>query len=75
MYRIIYPNNNSSINIIIPVDDQNLHHVTQLAYNQVPKDVVFKIITINDLPEDRIFRNAWTYDFTNYDGIGNGDDI
>lgn len=73
MYRIIYPNNNNSINIIIPIDDNNINNVTNIAYNQVPKNTVFKIISVKDMPQDRTFRNAWQYDFNSYDGIGNGD--
>lgn len=72
MYRIIYPNN-SSISIIVPNSEilLDLHHIAQ---KYVPNGIRYKIISTNDIPQDRTFRDAWTYDFNDYDGIGNNND-
>lgn len=66
MYRIIYPNNNT-ISVIIPIENIDLHI---LAKNIVPINIPYKIINISDLPDDRTFRAAWSYDFHNPDGYG-----
>lgn len=66
MYRIIYPNNDT-IGVIIPIEYIDLH---TLAQNIVPINIPYKIIHINDLPDDRTFRAAWSYDFHSPDGYG-----
>jgi hypothetical protein len=73
MYRIIYPNNNDSISIVIPVEDTvDLH---KIAKANTPAGIPYKIINVNELPTDRTFRSAWTYDFTINDGYGENNDI
>ena len=67
MYRIIYPNNNT-ISIIIPTT--NFTDLNNLARITVPKGLPYKIMPLNDIPQDRTFRNAWSYDFLNNDGYG-----
>lgn len=69
MYRIIYPNNNT-ISVVIPSDSYNINIV---AKKDVPKGIPYKIIHINDLPADRTFRDAWTADFSQPDGYGEGE--
>lgn len=68
MYRIIYPNNNS-ISIIIPSASCSMD-INNIAKKYVPNGVKYKIIDINQIPIDRTFREAWTYDFDDYDGVG-----
>ena len=68
MYRIIYPNN-STISIITPSANINLS-IQDIAKKYVPKNLPYKIITTEDLPSDRTFRNAWIADFSNPDGLG-----
>lgn len=70
MHRIIYPNNNT-ISIIIPIENINLH---TLAKSLVPINIPYKIINLDELLYDRTFRNAWTYNFDNPDGIGENND-
>ena len=36
----------------------------------VPKGLPFKIINDSELPKDDTFFDAWEYDFTNKDGVG-----
>ena len=41
------------------------------AKKDTPTGVKYKFIEASDLPQDRDFRNAWEYDFTDsYDGVG-----
>ena len=64
---IIYPQD-SSIAVIFPTGDLSLE---ETALKDVPSGVKFKILNRSDLPENRDFRNAWEYDFTDsYDGVG-----
>ncbi len=65
--RIIYPNE-IGIAVITPSHDLS---VEETALKDVPSGVKYKIIDVSDLPQERDFRNAWEYDFTdNYDGVG-----
>lgn len=68
MYRIIYPNNDT-ISIIVPSDDISMD-IYEIARKYVPSGLRYKIISIDNIPSDRAFREAWIYDFSNYDGIG-----
>lgn len=36
----------------------------------VPKGQPFKIVNDSDLPKDDTFFDAWEYDFSNKDGVG-----
>ena len=65
--RIIYPHK-TGIAVIIPTGELS---VQETAKKDVPTGVKYKIIDVSDLPEDRDFRNAWEYDFTDsFDGVG-----
>ena len=65
--KIIFPQE-TGIAVITPSGDKSLE---ETALKDVPSGVKYKIIDASDLPEDRDFRNAWEYDFTDsYDGVG-----
>ena len=65
--RIIYPQE-TGIAVITPTGELSLE---ETAKKDVPTGVKYKIIDASDLPEDRDFRNAWEYDFTDsFDGVG-----
>ena len=67
MEKIIYPNE-TGIAVIHPTGELS---VQETAKKDVPSGVKYKIIDDSNLPEDREFRNAWEYDFTDsYDGVG-----
>jgi len=67
MKKIIYPNENG-IAVLIPSGELSLE---ETALKDVPTGVKYKIIDASDLPQERDFRNAWEYDFTDsYDGVG-----
>ena len=67
-HKIIYPNDDGTICVISPMNP-NLSLV-ELAEKDVPEGKPYKIIKAEDLPEDRTFRNAWTFDFSKPDGHG-----
>ena len=67
MKKIIYPNE-TGISVITPTGELS---VEETALKDVPSGVKYKIINSSDLPQERDFRNAWEYDFTeSYDGVG-----
>ena len=57
---VCYPNNKSRWSL------------EEIALKDVPEGIKFKIINRYDLPESMTFRDAWTADFTDHDGVGMG---
>ena len=51
--RIIFTNESGGVSVIIPTGDVND------AIKDVPQGVEYEIVTTDDLPQDRFFRNAW----------------
>jgi len=58
--RIIYPNDDGGVSIIIPSDNCGLS-VEDIARKDVPTGKAYQIVDVADIPSDRSFRNAWTY--------------
>lgn len=56
--RIIYPNDDGGISIIVPTES------VEAAMKDIPAGKPYKIIDVADVPTDRTFRDAWTADFT-----------
>ena len=60
--RIIYPNDNGGVSILIPTEEYLAEHtIEELAAKDVPEDKPYKIVDVSDIPTDRTFRNAWEY--------------
>ena len=60
--RIIYPNNNGSVSIIIPAPEYLVDHtIEEIAAKDVPEGKPYKIVDVADIPTDRTFRDAWEY--------------
>jgi hypothetical protein len=53
MNRIIYQNETGGVSIIIPAES------VELALKDVPEGVSYEIVSADDIPSDRYFRNAW----------------
>jgi hypothetical protein len=53
MNRIIYQNESGGVSIIIPAES------VELALKDVPEGVPCEIVSTDDIPSDRFFRNAW----------------
>jgi hypothetical protein len=58
--RIIYPNDNGGVSVIVPSDNCGLS-VEAIARKDVPSGKAYQIVDVADVPSDRSFRNAWTY--------------
>ena len=60
--RIIYPNDNGGVSILIPTPEYlEEHTIEELVAKDVPQGKPFKIVDVADIPTDRTFRNAWEY--------------
>ena len=58
--RIIYPNDDGGVAVIIPAAECGLS-IEEIAAKDVPVGKPFKIVDVSDIPSDRTFRNAWEY--------------
>ena len=58
--RIIYPNDEGGVSVIVPAPECGLT-IEEIAAKDVPAGKPFKIVDVSDIPEDRTFRNAWEY--------------
>ena len=68
--RIIHPNGNGGIAIIVPVSSDLT--VEQIAQKDTPAGVPYRIVDVADIPDDRSARDAWEADFSHPDGYGMG---
>jgi hypothetical protein len=60
--RIIYPNDNGGVSIVVPSPEAlETMTIEEVAAKDVPAGKEFKIIATTDVPTDRTFRNAWEY--------------
>jgi hypothetical protein len=57
--RIIYPNDDGGVSIIVPADCDLT--IEEIAAKDVPAGKPFQIVDVSDIPTDRTFRNAWEY--------------
>ena len=58
--RIIFPNDDGGVSVIIPSDNCGLS-VEDIARKDVPAGKAYQIVDVADVPSDRSSRNAWTY--------------
>jgi hypothetical protein len=60
--RIIYPNDDGGVSILIPTPEYlETHTIEELAAKDVPAGKPFQIVDVSDIPTDRTFRGAWEY--------------
>ena len=60
--RIIYKNLENYVCVIIPTPEAlQTMTIEEIAVKDVPHGIKYKIIDVNELPQDRTFRNAWEY--------------
>jgi hypothetical protein len=60
--RIIYPKEDGGVVILIPSTEYLENHtIEELAAKDVPEGKPYQIIDVEDIPEDRTFRDAWEY--------------
>ena len=58
--RIIYPNDEGGVAIIVPAVECGLT-IEEIAAKDVPAGKPYKIVDVTDIPTDRTFRDAWEY--------------
>jgi hypothetical protein len=57
--RIIYQNDEGGISIIVPADCGLT--IEEIAAKDVPTSKAYNIVDVSEIPIDRTFRNAWTW--------------
>lgn len=60
--RIVYTSEDGDCCIIIPAVECGLS-IEDIAKKDVPNGLSYRIIDVKQLPQDRVFRNAWTDEF------------
>ena len=62
MKRIIYQNDEGGISIIVPAPEAlETMTIEEIAAKDVPQGKEYHIVDVSEIPEDRTFRNAWTW--------------
>jgi hypothetical protein len=59
--RIIYPTDDGGVAIIVPAADCGLT-IEQIAAKDVPPNRPYEIVDAADIPTDRTFRGAWSWE-------------
>ncbi len=57
--RIVYTNDDGTISIIVPAECGLT--IEEIAAKDVPTGKEYHIVNASDIPSDRTFRNAWTW--------------
>ena len=58
--RIIYPTD-KGVAVIIPAPECGLT-IEQIAAKDVPTGTLYEIVDVSEIPSDRTFRGAWTWE-------------
>jgi hypothetical protein len=58
--RIVYQNDEGGISIIVPADECGLT-IEEIATKDVPTGKAYNIVDVSEIPTDRTFRDAWTW--------------
>lgn len=58
--RIVYQNEEGGISIIIPADCGLT--IEEIATKDVPTGKAYNIVDVSEIPTDRTFRDAWTWE-------------
>ena len=67
--KILHPNSDGSISVTFSSDEWG-GTMEELAKKVVKKGDKYKIVEDDVLPKERDFRDAWEWDFTDFDGYG-----
>ena len=60
--RIVYENDEGGIAIVIPTPEAlQTMTVEEIAAKDVPAGKEYHILDVSEIPEDRTFRDAWTW--------------
>ena len=58
--RIVYQNDEGGISVIVPADECRLT-IEEIAVKDVPAGTQYHIVDVAEIPTDRTFRGAWTW--------------
>lgn len=57
--RIIYPNDEGGVSVVIPtMECSSLEKLIET----VPEGKPYQVVDVSEIPNDRTYRNAWTYE-------------
>lgn len=73
MDKIIYKKTDGGVAVITPTEEAlSFATLEQIAEKDVPHNLPYWIVSVDDIPESRTFRNAWEIDesFGEPDGFG-----
>jgi len=59
--RIIFPNDEGGVSVIVPAPNCGLS-IEEIARKDVPAGKPYQIVDVSEVPSDRTFRGAWTYE-------------
>ena len=60
---VIYEKENGNVAILYPSKNCGLS-IDEIIKKDIPSGARYKKISIEDMPSDREYREAWSYDFT-----------
>jgi hypothetical protein len=58
--RIVYKNDENGISIIVPAEECGLT-IEEIVAKDVPTGKAYNIVDVSEIPTDRTFRDAWTW--------------
>jgi len=58
--RIIFPTDDGGVAVIVPAPECGLS-IQAIAAKDVPAGKPYKIVDVADIPSDRLFRAAWSW--------------
>ena len=59
--RIIYPNDEGGVSIVVPSPNTTLS-LAEIEARVVPTGKSRQTVDVTDIPTDRTYRDAWTYE-------------
>lgn len=74
---VVYYESDGQMALLHPAKEYlDRYGIQKIAEKDVPEGRPFKIITTDDIPTDRTFRNAWTIDVSELtDGVGQASNL
>ena len=61
--RIIYKTDEGGVAVIVPAPEyMETHTIEELAEKDVPPNTPYEIVDVSEIPEDRTWRGAWTWE-------------
>ena len=59
--RIVYKNDEGGISIIVPAEECGLT-IEEIAAKDVPAGKAYNIVDVSEIPTNREFRGAWSWE-------------